>query len=178
MKQVFAALALMATPALAEVPSATSATYGDWVMNCKADAAGKQGCEILTQLSVKGKDGQLRPFLSMLVGTVAGAEVLRLQLPTEVDLRAGVRLDPAVEGEATPADPPADPPLAAPVYVTCAPTGCLAEAPMTEALLGQLQKAKAVDLRVVAWNGGRTIRVPVTLKGFSDAHAAMLAATK
>ncbi|NBZ86250.1 invasion associated locus B family protein [Stagnihabitans tardus] len=144
------ALFLLAAPAWAETPQQTTATYDNWTVVCQGPA-----CEAVTRLNVKGQDGQLRPLLSM---SFASGQSLRLQLPLGVDLTAA----PEVR---------TDPPTAL-RWKTCVAAGCLAEAVLEPATVKQMTaKLEEVVVRFVALGpeAGKTIEVPVSLKGFGDA---------
>ncbi len=155
---------LLATSALAQTPQATTATYDNWTLGCQTQGEA-QSCQIVTRLNVKGGDGQLRPLLAMALLTTDAGRALRIELPAGVDLRAAARLDASgVEGQD---------PLAVFGFLTCGPGICLAETQATEELIDLMVKAEAMDISFALFDGGKVVRVPVSLIGFGAAVAGL-----
>ena len=188
--KILIAVALITGPAFAQTaaaPTATTATYGDWTVNCTmataatGDATPVKVCETTTRLNLKGKDGQLHPLLQIAIGQPPNAPAARvvLQLPIDVALRDPVALSldktPAADGQTS--LPPQDDLLSA-SYLACAATGCLADAEVSGSLLARLQAAKTLNVTFSSRSGPRRITVPVSLNGFGDALADLGLAAK
>lgn len=169
------------------VPTATTATFGAWTVACNMAAqadgtAAKQLCQMTTRLNLKGQDGQMHPLLAFTIGTPPGAKVARLalQVPTDVALREGVAISldkPAAAG-ADPNSAKAQDVLLALTYITCNPQGCVADADGSADLWGKLKGVKSVNVGFTAVAGMKKILVPLSLDGFGDAMAALVANAK
>ena len=150
------ALLLLAAPAFAEAPSSTTATYGNWTLGCQNGA-----CGIVTRLNLKGQDGQVRPLLSLGVDKNAQGLALRLELPGGVDLRAAPSV--GVTGAAPW-------PL---TWLTCDAGACLAGGPAGDDVMKALATVDGVEVTFTLFQGGKQVKVPVSLKGFGDAVKAL-----
>lgn len=169
------------------VPTATTATFGAWTVACNMAAqadgtAAKQLCQMTTRLNLKGQDGQMHPLLAFTIGTPPGAKVARmaLQVPTDVALREGVAISldkPAAAG-ADPNSAKDQDVLLALTYITCNPQGCVADADGSADLWGKLKAVKSVNVGFTAVAGMKKILVPLSLDGFGDAMAALVANAK
>lgn len=165
------ALFLMTGAAWAqEAPVSTTATYGAWTLGCQ-DSAGAKSCQVMTRLNVKGQDGQLRPLMALaLVPTQAKGQALRAELPAGLDLRSPPRLRAVAKGDAE------GEALASFDWLTCDGPLCLAELSASAELVDRLVAAKTVEVEFTLWQGGKAVRVPVSLDGFAAAYAALKAA--
>ncbi len=98
---------------IANVPSMTTATYGDWVLRC-SQPTGIHACEVAQTVYLQG---QQTPFALIAIGREKPTEPLRLiaQLPVNVTTSAPVKItlvkgQPAVELH----------------FERCVPAGCFA----------------------------------------------------
>lgn len=166
---IFSALSVaMAAPAGAEGtgPSATTATYGAWTVRCAkaADKEDGETCEIVQSVTLR-KTGQA--IIQVAIGRLKADDPLSIvvQVPIGVSLRTEVGLKlgaPEVEDGAS----------VTARYFRCTPQACLADVKPDDAWVDGLRGAEALTASFVDGNG-RTIRIPVSLEGFSDAFAAV-----
>ena len=173
-------VSLLATPLSAQtaVPSATTATYGNWTVTCSsavvAGAASPQKvCQMTTKLNLKGNDGQLRPLLEIAIGLPPGSDSVRIvmQVPIDVALREPlvVSLDAQSEGK----DPKPQTDLVTASYFACTQAGCIADAVIKADAIAMMKDAKTANVTFTALTGAKKITVPVEMTGFSDALAAL-----
>ena len=148
--------ALTALPAMAQ--DRTMATFGDWSLRCEAGPP--RNCETATTLS----NQERRPMAQIVLGRLnPQAPVLVMaHLPLNVQLPAGVRL--ALDG--------------APIvlqYQRCVPQGCFATIAVDDALMRRL-RAEPAGARLVFQDATqREVTLPVSMRGFNQAQAALAA---
>ncbi len=140
----------------ADTPSQTTATFGDWTVQCQvlADKATTL-CEMLQAVQAKENKGLLA---KVAVGRLPGQEAMRVvvQLPLAVNLSGPVelRVGDKVVVNAT--------------YETCYPNFCLAGAAFNDDAAQMFKKAEAMTI-VFKTRTGADNGVPVSLKGFTAA---------
>lgn len=157
-------------------PDATSAAYGDWVLQCQRNAAQAGGpfCELRQTVMAEGQ----RPIAQLAIARLPAQAQLKLAvvLPTHVSFAEAPRL---VAGEAG-ATPTAGAAAEAAVSLTwrrCLPVGCFADGDLSEPVTRQWRshtpapaQAQAAAGRLVFLDGsGRAVTLPVSLRGLSEA---------
>ncbi|WP_346891901.1 invasion associated locus B family protein [uncultured Roseibium sp.] len=140
----------------ADTPSQTTATFGDWTVQCRLlDDKSTKLCEMLQAIAAKDNKGLLAKIA---VGRLPGKEAMRVvvQLPLAVHLGSPVELR---VGDKVAVKAP---------YETCYPDFCLAGAVFSDAAAQIFKKAKAMTI-VFADRSGAAKGVPVSLTGFTAA---------
>lgn len=140
----------------ADMPSQTTATFGDWTVQCRIlDDKETKLCEMLQGIQAKENKGLLAKIA---VGRLPGKDVMRVvvQLPLAVNLGSPVelRVGDKVAVRAT--------------YETCYPDFCLAGAAFNDEAAQMFKKAEAMTIVFMARTGAAN-GVPVSLKGFTAA---------
>lgn len=157
-----AALAVAMTGTVAAQQS-TSATYGDWVVECRADTASppQKTCDMAQVTQVQGKNV---PFSRVaIVRPVKGQPVrLVVQLPVNVSLSTNVRIQAS----------DSDPGLAAP-FARCVPAGCFADFDIKEDALKKIRAAPGPGKLSFADSAGHDVAIPLSLNGFGQAFDAL-----
>lgn len=153
-------LSLATSPALAQAPRLTTATYDDWTVRCEMAGAVKT-CEIEQTSQVQGQ-----PFSQVAIGHPSKAEPMRIvfQVPINVWLPAGVSLvvddkDPAAAINA--------------IFKRCVGSGCFADAELSDDAVKKLRARGDKGKLVFKDATQREVSVPVSLKGFAPAFDAM-----
>ena len=139
-----------------DTPSQTTATFGDWTVQCRLlDDKSTKLCEMLQAIQAKENNGLLAKIA---VGRLPGKEAMRVvgQLPLAVNLSNPVelRVGDKVAVSAT--------------YETCYPDFCLAGASFSDDAVQMFKKAEAMTI-VFKTRAGAAHGVPVSLKGFTAA---------
>ena len=150
---------------LPSAPQSTSATYGDWVLNCQriGDApAQKKLCEVTQTLAAKG---QTSPIARIALGRLAANDTLRftVQMPVNVAPATVPRLQigDKVAG------------ATALVWQRCVPAGCFASVPLDDAAL-QRVKGSQDQGRIVFHDGAdREATLPMSARGLAQALDAL-----
>lgn len=176
---ILVAMALLAPPLAAQtaVPSATTATYGNWTVTCGAvEVAGavpQKLCQMTTKLNLKGNDGQVRPLLEIALGMPPGGDAPRIvvQVPIDVALRDALLV--SVDAGTAGADPKPQTELLTASYVACTTAGCIADAELKSNVIAAFKTAKITNVTFTALAGAKKITVPVEMTGFGDAWAAL-----
>ena len=153
-----------AQPSQAEVPQRTTATYGDWIVQCEIDTGQthQKICDMSQGTQIQGKN---LPFSRVAVAhPVSGRPVkLVVQLPVNVSFATAVRIQ---AGDAEPG-------ITAP-FARCRPEGCFAEFDIKDDVLKKLRAASGPGKLSFADAGGHEVIVPLSFKGFSQAFDALL----
>ena len=146
-------------PALAGPAKGTS--FGDWIIDCQSDAP--ERC-FASQTLVQGD--KENPVMRVNAGPLGtkGEPFLIVMLPLGFFLPAGVvaRID---EGASSPLS-----------VQRCVATGCVASIPLSGELLKSLGGGQRLQIGYMPQPDGRTLVVPVSLKGFKAAYGAVAAA--
>lgn len=150
-------------PAQAETPQSTTATYEDWVVQCRTQAGPppQKICDMAQVTQVQGKN---IPFSQVAVGHPAKGQPVKLvvQLPVNASFATPVRIQ---TGEA-------DPGIAVP-FTRCLPAGCFAEFEINDEVLKKLRAASGAGKLSFADAGGHDVAVPLSFKGFAQAYEAL-----
>jgi invasion protein IalB len=158
----FASLLGAALISSATCQEQTTATYGDWTLQCEVVQAGppaRKSCDIWQIAQVQG-----HPVTRVEIGHPVRGQPVRLaaQVSVNVSLRGGVRLHMS----------DTDPGLAA-AFNRCVPAGCFAE---FELSADALRKFRGVGggAKLTFTNAiGQRVSVPVSFKGFAPAFDAL-----
>jgi invasion protein IalB len=151
-----------APSAQSDVPQQTTATYGDWIVQCelRSGEAG-QTCDMVQVAQVQGKN---IPFSRIAIGKPdkGQPEKLVVQVPVNVSFATNVRLQTSEEdaGLSTP-------------FSTCTPNGCFALFDLKEEVLKKLRSGSGGAMSY-ADSAGHPVKVPVSFNGFGQAYEALL----
>ncbi len=152
-----------AQPAPSEAPQRTTATYGDWVVQCvtAAKPPAQKICDMSQTTQVQGRDA---PFSRVAVAHPVRGQPVKLvvQVPINVSLATQVRIRIA----------DADPGITAP-FARCIPNGCFAEFDLREDVSKKLRAASGTGKLSFAEAAGHEINVPLSFKGFDQAFEAL-----
>jgi invasion protein IalB len=150
-------------PASTDAPQLTTATYGDWVVQCETapKPPNQKICDMAQTTQVQGGNA---PFSRVaLAQPVRGQpERLVVQVPVNVTFATNVRIRTA----------DADPGIMAP-FARCIPNGCFAEFDLRDDMLRKFRGASGVGKVSFAEAAGRPIDVPLSFKGFKEAFDAL-----
>ena len=157
------AAALIGLPAFAQEASlpggatALNEMHGSWTVTCSVAEGAKQ-CSFAQALA-NGQTGQT--VVAMDLGTSSDARVEGMLL-TAFGLRLADGIKLAIDGNAVGETLP---------FYMCVETGCLVQLQFDEVALSALRVGK--DLQVTGTNGqtGEPVTVPLSLAGFTAAHA-------
>jgi invasion protein IalB len=155
-----------AQPAQSEAPQRTTATYGDWVVQCetKDQEPHQKVCEMeqVTQRQVQGKT---IPYTLIAVGRPVKGQPLKLvvQVPVNVSFSANARIKTS----------DADLGIVAP-FARCAPGGCFAEFDIKDDIMKKFRAASGTGKISFVDAGGHDISVPLSFNGFSQALDGLL----
>jgi invasion protein IalB len=145
-----------------EVPQQTTATYGDWVVQCVQNNSppSEPVCDMAQVTQLQGKN---LPFSRVAVGHPEKGQPIKLivQVPVNASFRTDVRIQTS----------DADPGVIAP-FTNCTPNGCFAEFDLKEDILEKLREAGGVGKLLFADAGGHDVTVPISFKGFGQAFDA------
>lgn len=151
-----------AAPVVTEAPQRTTATYGDWIVQCETSAQepAKKVCEMMQTTQVQGSNA---PFSRVAVGHPAKGQPVKVvaQVPVNASFAREVRIQAA-----------ADAVLAAP-FARCIPNGCFAEFEAKDDVMKKFRAAAGAGKLSFADAGGREIDVPLSFKGFNQAFEAL-----
>ena len=118
-------------PASSDVPERTTATYGDWVVQCVTNSSPPSDsvCDMAQVTQLQGKN---LPFSRVAVGRPEKGQPVKLvvQVPVNVSFATQVHIQ---TGDT-------DPGVIAP-FADCTPNGCFAEFDLREDLLKKLREA-------------------------------------
>ena len=153
-----------AQPTPSEVPQRTTATYGDWVVQCEVDAAQphQKICDMSQGTQIQGRN---LPFSRVAVAHPVTGRPVRLivQVPVNVSLSTPVHIQ---TGDA-------DPGITAP-FARCRPDGCFAEFDVKDDVLKKLRAASGAGKLSFVDAGGHDVAVPLSFNGFNQAFEALL----
>jgi invasion protein IalB len=153
-----------AAPAAApvgDVPQQTTATYGDWILQCVTPSgSATENCDMVQITQVQGK-----PFsrLAMTKPEKGQPPKLVVQVPVNVTFATEVRVQSAEEDQG----------LSSP-FATCTPNGCFALFDLKDDAMKKFRGAAANGAMSFADSTGRPIKIPVSFNGFAQAFEALL----
>lgn len=153
-----------APPPVSAEPQSTSATFGDWSLNCvrKAPPGDQQVCEVVQSIVVKGQTG---PIAQMAIGHPSPGEPLRLTLL----LPPNVTLDKRPQIQT----PDAKMTLVEMTWRRCVQGGCLSDASLTDSDLAHLRGLETPGQITFKDASEREVKIPMSWRGLAQALDAM-----
>ena len=149
-----------------DAPQSTTASYGDWVVQCQTQAGAQpqKFCD-MAQVSQAQVQGRAIPFSRVALTRPARGEPVRfiVQVPVNVSFATNVHIQ---SGEA-------DPGITSP-FARCLPAGCFAEIELKDDVLRKFRAAAAGGKLTFADAGGHDISVPLSFNGFAQAFDALM----
>ena len=156
-----------AAPAPAPVsaePQRTSASYGDWVLNCirRTPSTGPAECEVAQTIVVKGQTG---PVAQLALGRASPSDPLRLTLalPNNVSLGTKPLLHAADD----------KPALFELTWRRCLPGGCFSDIALTDAELKRLRTQDQAGEIVFKDAADHEVKISMSWRGLPQALDAM-----
>jgi invasion protein IalB len=134
------------------------AFYQDWRLICPSDKEEKAACGLASDV-VDPRSGAKLVQITMGTQPTQTKEEMVVSVPLTVLLPPGLGLQIGNDTKTYP-------------YMTCIATGCVTMITMDDKLLGSLNSSSSVALVVTAQNG-RTVNLPVSVKGYDDARKAL-----
>jgi invasion protein IalB len=139
----------------------TLQAYGDWSTQCYDEAIGGLRCQMLQR--VVAQSGQAVLVVALAADPRAKVTNLQVALPLGVSLLDGAQL---MVGDTY---------QSAVQISRCTQQGCIIEGTMTDTLLDAMKKGQTAAV-IVFNESKKQIPISFSLKGFTDAYAAMLSA--
>jgi invasion protein IalB len=158
-----------ATPAPAppssDVPQQTTATYGDWVVQCETRSGETVPACDMAQVQVAQVQGKNTPFSRIAIGKPEKGlpEKLIVQVPINVSFATSVRIQTSDE----------DPGLAMP-FATCTPNGCFALFDLKDDIVKKFRAGSGTGSFSFADSTGHVNKIPVSFNGFGQAFEALV----
>jgi invasion protein IalB len=153
-------------PAQGDAPQSTTATYGDWVVQCQTQAGPppQKLCD-MAQVAQAQVQGRTVPFSRVGIARPAKGEPVRfvVQVPVNVAFATNVHVQSA----------DSDPGIIAP-FARCIPSGCFADFDLKDDMLRKFRAAAAGGKMTFADSGGHEISAPVSFNGFAQALDALM----
>ncbi len=151
------------TPAAGDVPQRTTATYGDWVLQCVENSSppSEPVCDMAQVTQLQGKN---LPFSRVAVSRPEKGKPIKLivQVPVNASFSTQVHIQTS----------DTDPGVIAP-FANCTPNGCFAEFDLKEDILRKLREASGTGKLSFADAGGHDVSVPISFNGFAQAFDAL-----
>jgi invasion protein IalB len=146
-----------------DAPQRTTATYGDWVLQCMENSAppSERVCDMAQVTQVQGKN---LPFSRVAVARPEKGQPVKLivQVPVNASFSTQVHIQTSDQ----------DPGVVAP-FANCNPNGCFAEFDLKEDVLKKLRDATGAGKFSFADAGGHVVTVPLSFNGFATAFEAL-----
>lgn len=159
-----AQLAAQVQPTPSEAPQRTTATYGDWVVQCETEAQQQHQkvCDMGQSTQVQGRN---LPFSRVAIAHPVKGQPVKLvvQVPVNASFSTNVRIQ---TGDA-------DSGIAAP-FARCTPNGCFADFDIKDDVLKKLRVASGAGKVSFADASGHEVSVPLSFNGFNQAFDALL----
>lgn len=139
--------------------AASIRVYDDWRVICPSDKDkdAKASCQLTSELVDPKSGTQLSQFA---IGTEDGKQTLVVRVPLTVLLPAGVGIQFGSDTQTF-------------QYATCAASGCLAFVPFDEKLRSSFETAKSISVVVTASQNGKSVSLPMSVKGYAEATKAL-----
>ncbi len=147
-----------------DAPQQTTATYGDWVVQCELRSGETTPTCDMAQVQVAQVQGKNTPFSRIAIGKPdkGQPEKIIVQVPINVSFATNVRIQTSED----------DPGLAVP-FATCTPNGCFALFDVRDDLLKKFRAGSNAGALSFADSSGHVIKVPVSFNGFGQAYEAL-----
>jgi invasion protein IalB len=153
-----------AAPPSTDAPQRTTATYGDWVVQCVENTSppSEPVCDMAQVTQLQGKN---LPFSRVAVTRPEKGQPIKLivQVPVNASFSTQVHIQTGEQ----------DPGVVAP-FANCNPNGCFAEFDLKEDILKKLREATGAGKLSFADAGGHDVTVPISFNGFAAAFDALL----
>ena len=150
-------------PSASDVPQRTTATYGDWVLQCVENSSppSEPVCDMAQVTQLQGKN---LPFSRVAVARPEKGKPVKLivQVPVNASFSTQVHIQTS----------DTDPGVIAP-FANCTPNGCFAEFDLKEDILKKLREATGAGKLSFADAGGHDVSVPISFNGFAQAFDAL-----
>ena len=150
-------------PASSDAPQRTTATYGDWVVQCVENSSppSEPVCDMAQVTQLQGKN---LPFSRVAISRPEKGQPVKLivQVPVNASFATQVHIQTS----------DADAGVIAP-FANCNPNGCFAEFDLREDLLKKLREATSTGKLSFADAGGHDVSVPISFNGFAQAFDAL-----
>ena len=150
---------------VSEVPQQTTATYGDWVVQCETRSGETaQTCD-MAQVQAAQVQGKNVPFSRIAIGKPdkGQPDKLIVQVPVNVSFATNVRIQMSDD----------DPGWAMP-FATCTPNGCFALFDLKDDILKKFRAGSNAGSFSFANSTGHVVKIPVSFSGFGQAFDALL----
>ena len=157
-----------AAPAAApssDVPQQTTATYGEWIVQCETRSGETaQTCD-MAQVQFAQVQGKDVPFSRIAIGKPdkGQPDKLVVQVPVNVSFATSVRIQTSDD----------DPGWAMP-FATCTPNGCFALFDLKDDILKKIRAGSGSGSFSFANSTGHAVKVPVSFNGFGQAFDALV----
>ncbi len=148
-----------------DVPQQTTATYGEWVVQCETRSGETaQTCD-MAQVQVAQVQGKSTPFSRIAIGKPdkGQPEKLIVQVPINVSFATSVRIQTSDD----------DPGWAMP-FATCTPNGCFALFDLKDEMVKKFRAGSGTGSFSFADSTGRVNKIPVSFSGFGQAFDALV----
>lgn len=147
-----------------DTPQRTTATYGDWVVECVENTSppSEPVCDMAQVTQMQGKN---LPFSRVAVARPQKGQPAKLIVQVPVNASFGTQVHIQTGDQ--------DPGIIAP-FANCNPNGCFAEFELKEDILKKLRDATGVGKVSFADAGGHDVKVPISFNGFAAAFEALL----
>jgi invasion protein IalB len=146
-----------------DAPQRTTATYGDWVVQCVVNNSppSEPVCDMAQVTQLQGKN---LPFSRVAVARPEKSQPVKLivQVPVNASFATQVHIQTGDQ----------DPGIVAP-FSNCNPNGCFAEFELKEDILKKLRDATGAGKLSFADAGGHDVTVPISFNGFAPAFDAL-----
>jgi invasion protein IalB len=148
----------------ADEPQRTTATYGDWVVQCvtTTNPPSEAVCDMAQVTQLQGKNV---PFSRIAVAHPDKSQPINLtvQVPVNASFTTQVNIQAGDD----------DPGIIAP-FTACTPNGCFAEFALRDDMLKKLRAATSAGKVSFADAGGHAVTVPISFNGFGAAFDALV----
>ena len=152
-----------APAAQGEAPQQTTATYGDWVLQCvtNTNPPSQEVCDMAQVTQVQGKN---LPFSRIAIAHPEKGQPVKLvaQVPVNASFGTSVHIQTSDD----------EPGIIAP-FTNCIPNGCFAEFALNDDMLKKLRAASGVGKLSFADAGAHPLSVPIAFNGFGQAFDAL-----
>jgi invasion protein IalB len=156
-----AAAQVQTPPAASDAPQRTTATYGDWIVQCETQAGPppQKVCD-MAQTAQAQVQGRAAPFSRVAVAHPVKGQPVRLsvQVPVNVSFDSPVHIQIA----------DSDPGVVAP-FARCIPNGCFADFDIKDDLLKKFRAATETGKLTFADSTRHDVSVPLSFNGFNQA---------
>jgi len=152
-----------AQPPSADEPQRTTATYGDWIVQCvtNTNPPSEPVCDMAQVTQLQGKN---IPFSRVAIAHPDKGQPIKLivQVPVNASFATEVHIQTGDD----------DPGIIAP-FTSCTPNGCFAEFALKDDMMRKLRAATSVGKVSFADAGAHTVTVPISFNGFGAAFDAL-----